>query len=72
MSCSKTVTRDDVRKIKIGMSGNELKYIMGEPWDIEINNGYEEWRFTYDRGMNSATTLRVTMVNDKLNDSMSY
>jgi hypothetical protein len=72
ISCTKTA--DDVRKIKVGMSGNELKYIMGEPSDMKIGNGKEVWRFRYSPKHFSVRDnwVSIEIVNDKIVDFTSY
>ncbi len=70
-SCAITV--DDARKIKIGISTNELKYIMGNPYEVNLNNGYEEWHFTYENGIfNPRSTMIVIIKNDKVTNFNSY
>lgn len=72
VSCQKGF--EDVRKVKVGISANELKYIMGEPRTIDVQNGSEEWSYQYSsHGMLSPTnTLYVTVVNDKVTNFKSY
>lgn len=73
VSCNdcKENTANDVRKIKVGMSTNEVKYLLGEPRRIEIQNGYEEWYFRYE-GHLSVNTFEITIVNYKVIDFESY
>lgn len=69
VSCNPDV--EQVRKVKNGISTNELKYLIGEPWDIEIHNGYEEWYFTYSsNGRNNGFV--VTVQSSKVTDFYSY
>ncbi len=70
LSCN-SKTYEDAKKVKVGMSTNELKYIMGEPWDIEINNNYDELWFLYDSGSHR-NNLKVIIVNNKVYDFESY
>lgn len=72
ISCNPDVEK--VKQVKVGMSTNELKYLLGEPWDIEIHNGYEEWYFTYSYGgMNGHNdSFQVTIQNSKVTDFYSY
>ena len=44
---TKTNTISDIEKIKVGMSENEVKYLLGEPEDVKIQNGYKILRFNY-------------------------
>lgn len=63
---------EDVRKITSGISTNELKYIMGDPEDVEIQPGYENWTFYYDGGGNRLNGLVVTIKSDKVVSFYSY
>ena len=69
VSCNdcKENTANDVRKIKVGMSTNEVKYLLGEPRKIEIQNGYEEWYFCYDDEI-YGNIFEITIVNYKVID----
>lgn len=64
-------TISDVQKIKIGMSENEVKYILGEPKDIEIENGYKELEFMYITGLNKHF-FNVIIVNGEVNNFKTY
>lgn len=64
-------TANDVRKIKVGMSTNEVKYLLGEPRRIEVQNGYEEWYFRYDDKI-YRNTFEIIIINNKVNDFTSY
>jgi hypothetical protein len=71
ISCSdKTV--EDVRQVKKGISVKELKYIMGEPNDVEIYPSYEQWEFYYDGGGRSLNGFVVIIYDDKVTDFYSY
>lgn len=72
VSCQKGF--EDVRKIKPDISINELKYIMGEPKTIEVNNGSEIWYFHYDSNgtLSPTNTLKVHIKNDKVITFESY
>ena len=62
---------DEVRKVKVGMSGNELKYIMGEPYIVEVNSDDEEWYFNYC--MNSRKMgIAVHIEKDRIVSFYSY
>ncbi len=61
---------EDVRKVRVGISTNELKYIMGEPFSVELTPTEEVWRFGYLSP--SAQTLRVTVVNNSVTNFVSY
>ena len=73
VSCNdcKNNTANDVRKIKVGMSTNEVKYLLGEPKRIDIQNGYEEWYFRYE-GQLSVNTFEITIINYKVIDFESF
>ncbi len=73
VSCNdcKENTANDVRKIKVGMSTNEVKYLLGEPRKISIQNGYEEWYFRYEDEI-YRNTFEITIVNFKVIDFESY
>lgn len=71
ISCSHK-NAEDVRKVKKGISVNGLKYIMGEPEDVEVQPGSEEWLFYYDGGGKRLNGLEVTIQNDKVVDFYSY
>jgi len=72
ISCSKNAS--DVRQIKAGISTNELKYIMGEPREIRVQNGHEKWYFHYNTNgiMSVQETLVVTISDDKIITFESY
>lgn len=72
MSCGKDAS--DARQVKPGISTKELKYIMGEPREIRIQDGHEEWYFHYNTNgvMSVQETLVVTIVNDKVTTFDSY
>lgn len=71
-SCRKSI--EDVRKVKIGISANELKYIMGEPHTIRVQNGLEEWFYSYDSGgtFGRKNGLSVQIKSDKVTNFESY
>lgn len=70
-SCRKST--EDVRKVKIGISANELKYIMGEPHTIRVQNGLEEWFYSYSGGTFGKTNgLSVEIKSDKVTNFESY
>lgn len=71
-SCSKNAS--DARQVKVGISTKELKYIMGEPREIRVQNGHEVWYFHYNTNgvMSVQETLIVTIVNDKITYFESY
>ncbi len=69
ISCNPDVSQ--VKKVKVGISTNELQYLLGEPFDIEVNNGYEYWYFNYSyNGHNDG--FKVTVQNSKVVDFYSY
>lgn len=69
-SCN-TKDVEDVRQVKIGMSINELKYVMGKPFAIDIQPNVENWYFTYfSDGYKQG--LRVDIQNGKVVDFYSY
>ncbi len=69
ISCNPDVSQ--VKQVKVGISTNELQYLLGEPFDIEVNNGYECWYFTYScNGSNDG--FKVTVQNSKVVDFYSY
>lgn len=72
VSCSKDA--EDARQVKVGISTKELKYIMGEPREIRIQNGHEIWYFHYNTNgiISPQETLIVTIVNDKITYFESY
>ncbi len=73
LSCndSKENTINDMRKIKVGMNTNEVKYLLGEPKRIDVQNGYEEWYFRYNVNL-SVNTFQIIVVNNKVSDFSSY
>jgi outer membrane protein assembly factor BamE (lipoprotein component of BamABCDE complex) len=73
LSCneSKINSVSDVRKIKVGMSENEVKYLLGEPIDVEIDNGSEKWLFRYQTQY-YRNSFKVTFVNNEVFDYLSY
>lgn len=71
LSCGKINNLEDVRQIKTGMSVNEVKYFLGEPEIVDVENGYEEWQFEY-RGDYYNNTFVITIVNEKVYDFRTY
>ena len=74
LSCNigyKDNTANDVRKIRVGMSTNEVKYLLDEPRRIEVQNGYEEWYFRYE-GKLSVNTFVITVIDNKVSDFQTY
>ena len=65
---------EDVRKVKIGISTNDLKYVMGEPHTIRVQNGLEEWFYAYksDGVFGKTSGLNVEIKNDKVTNFESY
>jgi hypothetical protein len=53
------------------MSENEVKYLLGEPIDVEIDNGSEKWLFRYQTQYNK-NSFKVTFVNNEVFDYLSY
>lgn len=72
-SCDNTKinTVSDIQKIKVGMSENEVKYILGEPKDVEIENGYKELEFLYETD-SYRHWFNVIIVNGKVNNFVTY
>jgi len=72
VSCTKDAS--DARQVKVGISTKELKYIMGEPREIRIQNGHERWYFNYNANgtLSPTETLEVTIISDKITDFESY
>ena len=72
-SCDKTRvnTVSDIQKIKEGMTENEVKYLLGEPKDIEIENGYKELEFLYETE-SYRHRFNVYIVNGKVNNFETY
>ena len=58
-----TSSLDDVRRIRIDMSTDELLQIMGKPRYIDFDNGDEVWSFYFTNG-NSHSRLEVNVFND--------
>jgi len=56
---------EDARRIKIGQSIIEVKYIMGEPIEIQVDDDGEQWKYHYycdDRMM----WMTIKIKNDKV------
>lgn len=62
---------EEARQVKIGMSDKELKYVMGEPWSVEVAPEKEVWFFTYHSN-GYKTGMRVELINNKVIDFYSY
>ena len=73
ISCNdvKFNTVNEIKKIKIGQSINEVKYLLGEPYNIGIENGYDLYYFRYETG-NSRNTFEITFKDDIVVDFESY
>lgn len=70
-SCRKSL--EDAQKVKVGMSSIQLDSIMGEPWAIHLNAGYQEKFFTYASGdLLKGTQMCVTVSNNKVIYFYSY
>lgn len=73
ISCGDPKTIDDARMVKVGMTTKDLKYYMGEPYEIEVNSYGEEWYFRYDGGNSDhRQTMWVTIKDDKVESFYSY
>ena len=59
-------TANDIRKVKVGISSNELKYLLGEPINIKIETDYEIWRFIFDVNCMVTNRFDVIIVNNKV------
>lgn len=70
-SCAKKNTLEDARKVKIGITTNELKYLMGEPFEVEVNSDDEDWYFTYISG-SYRMGMHVTIIENKVVEFYSY
>lgn len=53
------------------MSTHDLKYVMGEPWTVEVDGDQEEWYFTYNSG-GYDTGMIVYVNNNKVINFYSY
>ena len=62
---------NQARQVKIGINTNELKYLMGEPYDIEFDSNGEKWYFVYRVDCHD-DYMRVNVVNDRVTDFISY
>ena len=70
MSCE-SKTLKDARQVKVGMSTQDLVYVMGDPWTVDINDDNEEWYFTYDSG-GYRSHMVVYVKNNKIESFNSY
>lgn len=57
---------DEARKIKVGMTTDSLIEIMGEPLEIEIEDGSEQWEFRYGGARINDNYMRVTVIDEKI------
>lgn len=69
--CNVSPDIEAARQVKIGISDKELKYVMGEPWKVEVEPGKEVWYFTY-HSSGYSTGMHVELVNNKVIDFYSY
>ena len=54
---------DDIRKVRINMSTDELLQIVGKPRYIDFDNGNEVWTFPFENG-HKRSFLEVNVFND--------
>ncbi len=71
MSCH-TNSLEEVRRVKVGMSGTELINLLGKPNDVEVNTDDEEWYFTYDDTWTHSMRMRVKIAKDTIVSFYSY
>jgi len=64
-------TLDEIRQIEVGLTEMEVQYILGEPREVEVEIGYEEWYYTYDTHFRN-NTFRITIQDDKVINYTSY
>lgn len=65
-------TIEDVRKINLGDSTEKLTLILGEPYRIEIQSGYEEWYYRYYTKNTNMVGLVIDIQNNKVINLNSY
>jgi len=70
VSCE-SKTLKDARQVKVGMSTQDLVYVMGDPWTVDVNDDNEEWYFTYDSGKHRSHMI-VYVKNNKIESFSSY
>ena len=64
-------TLKDARQVKVGMTTQDLVYIMGDPLTVEVNDDNEEWYFTYYSG-DYKSRMVVYVKNNKIESFSSY
>jgi hypothetical protein len=62
----------EARLVKVEMPTSDLVTIMGEPFSIEVNQGYEQWYFIYYGPEKNTEGMCVSISNNKVTDFYSY
>ncbi len=66
-SCDPAVkTIDEVRQVKIGLTQIEVLYLLGEPYEIDIEVGYEEWKYRIETDSRFYNTFVITIQKEKV------
>lgn len=55
----------DIRKVYVGMPVKELKSLLNEPHMIKVNQGYDNWFYTYWSNGHK-TTFIVRIIDNKV------
>jgi outer membrane protein assembly factor BamE (lipoprotein component of BamABCDE complex) len=72
-SCDPAVkTIDDVRQVKVGSTQIEVLYLLGEPYEIDLEVGYEEWKYRLETDSRYHNTFTITITNEKVTNYTTY
>lgn len=69
---SSVKTVDEIREIKVGLTEMEVQYLLGEPREVEIEVGYEEWYYSYETHSRYNNTFVVSLKDGKVIKYTSY
>ena len=71
-SGSSVKTIEEVRQVKVGLTEMEILYLLGEPREIEVEVGYEEWYYSYEANSRYNNTINIYIKDGKVFKYTSY
>jgi len=72
-SCDPAVkTIDEARQIKVGQTQIEVLYLLGEPYEIDLEVGHEEWKYRLETDSRFYNTFIITIKEEKVTEYTTY
>ena len=72
ISCKNIKTIDELRQIEVGQTQIEVLYLLGEPFEVELEVGYEEWEYRVESKGRYYNSFIITIVNEEVTSFRSY